>query len=79
MVHGVSGAGTPVCRYASSSKTRVGYWEAKFEGNVVWDRRNEEALRERGWRVMVIWECETRDLEAVAERIVGFLGGANGG
>ena len=61
------------CKYASSPKTRVRFWEEKFEGNVVRDRRNEEALRELGSRVMVIWECEMRDREAVAERIVGFL------
>ena len=42
------------------------------------DRRNEEALHELGWRVMVIWECETRDREAVAERIDSFLRGGRG-
>ena len=55
------------------------FWEDKFEGNVVRDRRNEEALHELGWRVMVIWECETRDGDAVAERIVEFLRGEEGG
>ena len=25
------------------------------------DRRNKEAMRDLGWRVLVIWECETRD------------------
>ena len=79
MVHGCFWHRHPGCRYASSPKTRVRFWEAKFEGNVVRDRRNEEALGELGWRVMVIWECETGDREAVAERIVGFLGGGDGG
>ena len=55
------------------------FWEDKFEDNVVRDRRNEDALHELGWRVMVIWECETRDQEAVAERIMGFLVGGDGG
>lgn len=79
MVHGCFWHRHPGCRYASSPKTRVRFWEAKFEGNVVRDRRNEEALGELGWRVMVIWECETRDGEAVAERIVGFLQGGETG
>ena len=39
-------------------------------------RRRSDEL---GWRVMVIWECETRDREVVAERIVGFLGGGETG
>ena len=73
MVHGCFWHRHPGCKYASSPKTRVRFWEDKFEGNVVRDRRNEEALHELGWRVMVIWECETRDHEAVAARIESFL------
>ena len=64
------------CEHAPGANARVRFWEDKFEGNVVRDRRNETDLHELGWRVMVIWECETRDREAVAERIVGFLRGA---
>ena len=79
MVHGCFWHRHPGCKYASSPKTRVRFWEDKFEGNVVRDRRNEEDLHELGWRVMVIWECETKDREAVAERIVGFLRGGEGG
>ncbi len=79
MVHGCFWHRHPGCKHASNPKTRVRFWEDKFDANVVRDRRNEADLREIGWRVMVIWECETRDREAVAERIVGFLGGANGG
>ena len=74
MVHGCFWHRHPGCKYASSPKTRVRFWEDKFEGNVVRDRRNEDSLHELGWRVMVIWECETRDREAVAERISEYLG-----
>ena len=79
MVHGCFWHRHPGCRYATSPKTRVRFWEDKFEGNVVRDRRNENALHELGWRVMVIWECETRDREAVAGRIAGFLERGGGG
>ncbi|MDE2982790.1 MAG: DNA mismatch endonuclease Vsr [Gemmatimonadota bacterium] len=79
MVHGCFWHRHPGCKYATSPKTRARFWEEKFEGNVVRDRRNEAALRELGWRVMVIWECETGDHGAVAERIVRFLGGVDGG
>ena len=65
------------CEHAPGAKTRVRFWQDKFEGNVVRDWRNEEALDELGWRVMVIWECETKDREEVADRIVGFVRGAD--
>ena len=73
VVHGCFWHRHPGCKHASSPKTRVRYWQNKFEGNVVRDKRNETALRDLGWKVMVIWECETKDHEAVAARIESFL------
>ncbi len=49
------------CRYAYTPKSRVAFWTEKFKKNVAHDRRSEEALRNLGWRVFVIWECETQD------------------
>ncbi len=72
-VHGCFWHRHPSCKYASSPKTRVEYWEDKFQSNVARDARNETLLRDLGWRVMVIWECETKDREAVAERISSYL------
>ena len=74
LVHGCFWHRHPGCKYASSPKTHVRFWEEKFEDNVVRDRRNGIALHDLGWRVMVIWECETKDQKAIAERIVRFLG-----
>ena len=57
------------CRFAYTPKTRVEFWETKFEQNVRRDRRNEAALRKRGWRIIRIWECETESFEALARLI----------
>ena len=46
-------------------KTRFEFWQAKFESNVARDQKVEQQLRERGWTVRVIWECETRDSAAL--------------
>ena len=73
VVHGCFWHRHPGCKRASSPKTRVRYWQNKFEDNVVRDRRNETALSDLGWKVMVIWECETKDHKAVAARIESFL------
>ena len=61
------------CRYAYTPKTRVRFWAAKFSQNVARDRHDLEALRRIGWRVMVIWECETRDEPVVKRRLMDFL------
>ena len=73
VVHGCFWHRHPGCKYASIPKTRESYWMNKFEDNIVRDRRNETALRELGWRVMVIWQCETKNYETVADRIKSFL------
>ena len=57
------------CRYAYTPKSRVMFWMEKFAGNVTRDRRNEEALRNLGWRVLVIWECETKDEEHIERKL----------
>ena len=61
------------CRYAYTPKSRVRFWTAKFSENVARDRRAEESLLTLGWRVLVIWECETRNEAVVKKRLRDYL------
>ena len=61
------------CRYAYTPKSRVAFWTEKFKKNVAHDRRSEEALRNLGWRVLVIWECETQNEIALKRCLVDYL------
>ena len=56
-------------------KTRVAYWEQKFEANQHRDTVSVSALEEMGWKVMVIWECEAlaKDSGHLRERLMSFL------
>lgn len=58
------------CRKGRSvpSKNRE-FWLEKFERNVERDAENAEALREQGWQVLTVWECELNDdpMEAVEQ------------
>ena len=56
-------------------KSRQAYWLPKLQGNKERDKRNRGLLRARGWRVLTLWECWTRDLERLEERIRSFLVG----
>lgn len=49
------------CKLASRPRTNQEFWEEKFQANRLRDKRNELALEAMGWRVKVIWECETMD------------------
>lgn len=61
------------CRYAYEPKSRVGFWTTKFRENIARDGRNEAALRALGWRVLIIWECETRHRAVVERRLLDEL------
>jgi DNA mismatch endonuclease (patch repair protein) len=39
-------------------QTRQDFWNAKLDANIQRDRTAVEALREAGWNVIVVWECE---------------------
>ena len=52
------------------------YWEPKLRRNVERDKANAQALRQLGWDVLEVWECQVRDLEQLEGRLAGFL--ANG-
>jgi len=49
------------------------YWQKKREGNVARDRRTLALLRRRGWHVLTIWECPTRDPLRLSQRLAEFL------
>ncbi|AYV45183.1 very short patch repair endonuclease [Caulobacter flavus] len=61
------------CRKATSPKSREDFWNEKFERNVARDRRVKSELELMGWRVLVVWECETRDPEKLALDLQAFL------
>ncbi|MBB3268553.1 DNA mismatch endonuclease (patch repair protein) [Azospirillum sp. OGB3] len=63
------------CKMGRLPKSRPEFWIPKLEANKVRDRLNLGRLEAEGWRVLVLWECELRDLAALAERIRAFLGG----
>ncbi|WP_083329911.1 very short patch repair endonuclease [Pseudomonas argentinensis] len=68
-VHGCFWHRHPGCRYATTPKTRQEFWIPKFDANIKRDARKEAQLRELGWRVLVVWECETKDLLALEARL----------
>lgn len=62
------------CKLAHQPKSRLEYWGPKFERNTARDRRNLKELEQRGWRVMIIWECELAAPEKLLPKIASFLG-----
>ncbi|MGO8118029.1 very short patch repair endonuclease [Rhizobium leguminosarum] len=61
------------CRRARMPKSRLEYWEPKLQRNVRRDAENLKQLCERGWNVLVIWECQLANEGQLRERIIEFL------
>jgi len=61
------------CSGTTTPKSNVDFWEEKFERNVERDRRNISALKRMGWRVLVVWQCQTRNPEKLERKLRGFL------
>lgn len=54
-------------------RSRLEYWKPKLTGNRARDGRNRRKLKAAGWRVLVIWECQTRNLDRLKLTISRFL------
>ena len=48
------------CKYASTPKTRKEFWENKFKANINRDNLNQANLLLRGWKIIIIWECQLK-------------------
>jgi len=73
-VHGCFWHQHPHCRYATRPATRKEFWAEKLDGNRQRDIRVQTELRQIGWDVLVIWECQTRDPSTLASRLIRLLG-----
>lgn len=61
------------CKFAYTPKTRIDFWTEKFEKNIERDSRIQRRLRNLGWHVIVVWECQTHDLEKLKDRLNRLL------
>ena len=63
-VNGCFWHGHEGCKYFVPPKTNTEFWFAKFQYNQERDARNYRKLRDLGWRILIVWECEIRHGDA---------------
>jgi DNA mismatch endonuclease (patch repair protein) len=63
----------PHCSDARVPKSNLSYWIPKLERNVARDTIQRRALEEGGWKVLTVWDCETKDVVKLQQRIRTFL------
>lgn len=65
------------CSKTTMPKTNRAFWLAKFAANLKRDERRVRQLRRLGYRVAVVWECETRDPTALRRALKSIMGSAS--
>ena len=73
-VHGCFWHRHPGCKYAYTPKSRIDFWRKKFDTNIARDQVVAEELIKKGWKQLVIWECETKDQSNIVNIVKDFLG-----
>lgn len=68
-VHGCFWHRHSECPKAKLPKSRVSFWRKKLEANKARDELAREALVALGWRVLVVWECNTKSQEDLAAMV----------
>ncbi|SFK64897.1 T/G mismatch-specific endonuclease [Nitrosomonas aestuarii] len=48
------------CKYAYTPKSRQDFWNKKFQATLLRDTKKEKQLKDAGWNVVTIWECEIK-------------------
>ncbi len=75
-VNGCFWHGHDCARGAREPKANADYWRAKIRRNVERDARSVAALRDSGWDVLTVWECQTKagDRDKLEQTLRTFLG-----
>lgn len=57
----------------SKPGTNREFWEKKLTDNIQRDERNEVELKKLGWKVLIIWECQTKSEQKLSSQLIQFL------
>jgi DNA mismatch endonuclease (patch repair protein) len=63
----------PGCKVATTPLSNTEFWLTKFKQNVDRDKKNAEELMALGWRLIVVWSCETEKKHFPPKELATFV------
>jgi DNA mismatch endonuclease (patch repair protein) len=72
-VHGCFWHRHGTCKNTRWPKSKLDFWKPKLEQNQRRDLASQKALRKAGWKLLIVWECQLKDQDKLAEKINRFL------
>lgn len=61
------------CKYAYMPKSRVEFWQKKFEANVKRDYVVKMELQDKGIKCLIVWECTVKRMKRNQEACEKYL------
>lgn len=62
------------CKYAVTPKSNATFWQSKISGNIERDQKNRQKLKQDGWKILTIWECELgRDRDITLNKLLSAI------
>lgn len=61
------------CKKKAMPKSNMEYWKPKLEKNIKKQEEDIKKLKKEGWKVFIIWECETRNMDYLSKQVARFL------
>ena len=61
------------CEKGKPPKTNRGFWNSKANNNKTRDKKVACLLRRGSWSVLTVWQCQTKDMDKLADKIARFL------
>ncbi|MGQ0485794.1 MAG: very short patch repair endonuclease [Hyphomicrobiales bacterium] len=61
------------CGKGRRPKTNRRFWNDKVKYNKALDARVTRQLRRGGWSVLAVWQCQTKNMDRLVEKIARFL------
>ena len=74
-IHGCFWHQHPGCSRADKPSSNTEYWTKKLNANTERDARNVSSIIDKGWQVMVVWECCTKNKQELLRQLTDFLDG----
>lgn len=72
-VNGCFWHGHKRCPRSKRPTTNKSFWNNKIDANIERDKRFRRELRRMGWKLLVVWQCETRNPEKLLCKLERFL------
>mgnify|MGYP001623597654 FL=1 len=73
-IHGCFWHRHPGCKYAYMPKSRVEFWQKKFEANVKRDCEVREKLYNQDIKCLIVWECTVKKMKKNRELLERYIG-----